>query len=224
MIWRRHHTYTWLTAPWTTAARHRRSEHGFTLHEVMIAAAIFTIGLLGLSSMQLTALKLNASAQLNTQLATVAQEKMEEILALPFNTPELQDTNPAVGADQETTYCALYPPEGLRACPRWEQGFVSAYPEPKTRKYCIVTQQTLGGSQCSDANFPPPILGSKVRWDVDVDRDPSTPKVQIAHVNLTASRKTEGKSQPKQICAQLTVLPLGVSCTLSFAILSLLPP
>lgn len=170
--------------------RWHRHDHGFTLMEVMIAVVIFAFGLLGFSSMQVAAIRLNTSAYINTQIATVAQEQMEALLTIPFdgmwlNVRALQDNDPTVG--QGTTYCVLYPPEGLRPC----QDRLARLPPG----YCVVQTQALAGSECSDANFAPPTSGFKVRWSVDIN--PPTGVAQIAHIQLTASRKTEGKGAPK---------------------------
>jgi hypothetical protein len=51
--------------------------------------------------MQIVAIQLNARAHITTQMTTVAQEQMEDLLSLAFtNTftdPLLQDNDPAVG-------------------------------------------------------------------------------------------------------------------------------
>ena len=64
---------------------------GFTMIEVMIAIVVLSVGLLGIASMQLTAVKDNAGANRLTESATLAQDKIEELMGLPFNDPDLQD-------------------------------------------------------------------------------------------------------------------------------------
>lgn len=192
MSWCRYYTSKRATAAWATDARHRHPEYGFSLVEVMIAVVIFSFGLLGFSSMQVMAIRLNTAAYISTQIATVAQEQMETLLTVPFNgtwldVRVLQDSNPTVG--QGTTYCVLYPPEGVRPCQ--DPSYTPA------SGYCVVKTQSLAESECSDASFPPPTLGSKVQWSVDIDPPGGT--TQIAHVALTASRKTEGKETPKAL-------------------------
>ena len=108
--------------------RYFHAESGFSLTEVMTAVVVFSLSLAGFSSMQITAIKLNARAYVTTQMTTVAQEQMEELLSLSFtNTftdPLLQDNDSAVG--QGTTYCVLYPPEGIRPCK--DPTFQTSYP------------------------------------------------------------------------------------------------
>ena len=175
------------------------AESGFSLTEVMTAVVVFSLSLAGFSSMQITAIKLNARAYVTTQMTTVAQEQMEELLSLSFtNTftdPLLQDKDSAVG--QGTTYCVLYPPEGIRPCK--DPTFQTSYPSSHDRQYCDVTLQPPGITTCADALFPPPTIGYKVQWTVDIDAfgsaDPNAAK--LAYIDLTVSRKTEGKQEGK---------------------------
>ena len=51
---------------------------GFTLVEVMIAIAIFSIGILAVAGMQTDASRLNRTAMLQTMAANVASEAMED--------------------------------------------------------------------------------------------------------------------------------------------------
>lgn len=179
--------------------RYFHAESGFSLTEVMTAVVVFSLSLAGFSSMQITAIKLNARAYVTTQMTMVAQEQMEELLSLSFtNTftdPLLQDNDSAVG--QGTTYCVLYPPEGIRPCK--DPTFQTSYPSSHDRQYCDVTLQPPGITTCADALFPPPTIGYKVQWTVDVDAfgsaDPNAAK--LAYIDLTVSKKTEGKQEGK---------------------------
>lgn len=63
----------------------RRSAHGFSLIEVMIALCIFSVGLLAIWSMHLTSIKGNASARGITDNVTVAAAKVEQLMALAYN-------------------------------------------------------------------------------------------------------------------------------------------
>src|SRR6266545_7983445 len=97
MGWFTHHIHTHLKASWCLGTRRRLSESGFSLTEVMAAVVVFSCGLVGLGSMQITAIKLNTGAHSTTQMATLGQEQMEKLLALPFTAPVLQDNAVAVG-------------------------------------------------------------------------------------------------------------------------------
>jgi type IV pilus assembly protein PilV len=56
-----------------------REKKGFTLLEVLITMVIFAIGLLGLASMQVMAIKGNSFGQQMTAASTLAQNQLEEM-------------------------------------------------------------------------------------------------------------------------------------------------
>jgi prepilin-type N-terminal cleavage/methylation domain-containing protein len=163
---------------------------GFSLSEVLTAVAVFALGLAGVSSMHITALKLNAKAHDTTQLATIIHQHMEHLLTLPMTDPGLQDTSLALG--QSTTYCVSYPPEGIRPCQ--DASFASAYQTKGVSAYCLMRSQGAGDTACSEASFPVPDVGYKVLWRVDIDTlgnaDPQA--MRLAYIDLTVSQKWAG--------------------------------
>ena len=70
-----------------------RNQYGFTLIEVMIAMVVFSVGLLGVATMQINAIGGNSFASGLTEAATIAQDKMEELMALDYDDPLLDDTD-----------------------------------------------------------------------------------------------------------------------------------
>ena len=60
-------------------------QSGFTILEVMIAISILAIGLLAVFSGQNMAIRGNDRASHLTEGMTLAQDKMEELLALPYD-------------------------------------------------------------------------------------------------------------------------------------------
>jgi type IV pilus assembly protein PilV len=62
---------------------------GYSLIEVLIAMAVFSIGILAIFSMQITATNGNALARGMTENYNCALDKVEELLALPFNDADL---------------------------------------------------------------------------------------------------------------------------------------
>lgn len=58
--------------------------HGFTLIEVMIALAIFSIGILGIYSLQISAIKGNSTAGKRTQAISWAANRAEILLETPY--------------------------------------------------------------------------------------------------------------------------------------------
>jgi prepilin-type N-terminal cleavage/methylation domain-containing protein len=66
------------------AKKRKNNTGGFTLVEIMIAISIFTIGILAIASMQISAINGNDSANNLTGATTWAQDKIEELLAIPY--------------------------------------------------------------------------------------------------------------------------------------------
>lgn len=66
-------------------AKKQLNNQGSSLMEVMIAMAIFVIGFLAVSSMQLMAIRGNAGAREATEAATRATSQLETLIALPYD-------------------------------------------------------------------------------------------------------------------------------------------
>jgi type IV pilus assembly protein PilV len=60
------------------------ASHGFTLIEVMIALAIFSFGILGIYSLQISAIKGNSAARNRTQAIAWAANRAEILLNTPY--------------------------------------------------------------------------------------------------------------------------------------------
>ncbi|NNF98468.1 MAG: prepilin-type N-terminal cleavage/methylation domain-containing protein [Desulfobacteraceae bacterium] len=74
--------------------RDTHRELGFSLIEIMIALAVLSIGILGVASMQLSASRGNTSAAKLTFLYTIAADRVEKLMGLPYDAPLLSGTNP----------------------------------------------------------------------------------------------------------------------------------
>ena len=70
------------------------SPYGFTLIEVMIALAIFSVGLLAIFSMHVSSIRGNALARGVTENATVAAGKVEQLMAMAYDDAELDPALP----------------------------------------------------------------------------------------------------------------------------------
>jgi prepilin-type N-terminal cleavage/methylation domain-containing protein len=69
----------------------RDGEAGFTLLEVIAAVSILTVGLLAVASMQTAAIQANDKAYRVTEGATWAQNRLETLMALPYDDPLLDN-------------------------------------------------------------------------------------------------------------------------------------
>jgi type IV pilus assembly protein PilV len=66
-------------------------EAGFTLLEVIVAISILTVGLLAVASMQTAAIRGNDAAYRVTESATWAQDRLEFLMALPYDNTALSN-------------------------------------------------------------------------------------------------------------------------------------
>ena len=66
---------------------------GFTLIEVLIVMAIFSIGILAFAAMQITSTKGNASARRITEATALAEKQIENLMLLTYDHADLDPTN-----------------------------------------------------------------------------------------------------------------------------------
>ena len=76
---------------------------GFTLMEVLIGLAIFSIGILGVAAMQISATNSNSSDGRVTSNITWAFDRVEELMALPYTHAALSAGNHSVTAGNLAT-------------------------------------------------------------------------------------------------------------------------
>ena len=69
--------------------RNRDSQFGFTMIEVMVALGILAFGILAVASMQTSSLSGTRTAHCVTEATTVAMDKVEDIMMLPYSDANL---------------------------------------------------------------------------------------------------------------------------------------
>jgi prepilin-type N-terminal cleavage/methylation domain-containing protein len=68
---------------------------GYTIIEVLIAMAIFTVGFLALATLQTKSIFQIAGSRIHTEATTMAVESLERLISLPYSHTELdQENNP----------------------------------------------------------------------------------------------------------------------------------
>lgn len=75
---------------------------GFTIIEVLIALAIFSIGILAVAALQITSIRGNSSAGIVTSNMTWAMDRVEELMALPYTDADLSAGDHSVAAGNLT--------------------------------------------------------------------------------------------------------------------------
>lgn len=68
-----------------------RSSSGFSLIEVLVAMALFAIGVLALAQMQIVSMSGNTASRRITGAATLAESKLEELKSLSYSNADLTD-------------------------------------------------------------------------------------------------------------------------------------
>jgi type IV pilus modification protein PilV len=73
----------------------KKHNRGYTLIEVLIALAIFSIGFLSLASVQIKSITQNASAKMYTEATAMTVDSLERLISLPYDHSDLnQENNP----------------------------------------------------------------------------------------------------------------------------------
>lgn len=80
-----------------------RTNDGFSLIEVIVAMVVLSVATLSLANLQIIAIRINSSANKLTQGVTLAEDKIEEYMALPFNDPNLNDTGDFIPCNDPIT-------------------------------------------------------------------------------------------------------------------------
>ncbi len=88
------------TTKYQVCTKYRHEDDGYTIIEVLVAIAIFAIGMLAIASMQIGATQGTTTARSNTELTALAEDQMERLTRLPFDDDDLvanHDGNSSTG-------------------------------------------------------------------------------------------------------------------------------
>lgn len=78
------------------------NESAFSLIEVMVALVVLSIGVLAVTSMQISSLRGNSRANTVTSVADWTASQIEQLMDLPYDDPLLNDTRPLQGLGANT--------------------------------------------------------------------------------------------------------------------------
>lgn len=70
----------------------KKDEKGFTIIEILVAIAIFSIGMLAVASLQITSINANTSARKISDVTILAENQIESLMSLAYNDSELDPT------------------------------------------------------------------------------------------------------------------------------------
>jgi len=82
--------------------REKSGQRGFTLIEVLIAMAIFSLGMLAVGTLQITSTNSNASARIHTEEYTWVVDRIEQLTGLDYDHGDLDPGDHTVDRDPYT--------------------------------------------------------------------------------------------------------------------------
>ena len=150
-----------------------QSERGFTLVEIMVATVILSIGLLASASMQLSAVRVNSSANGMTAATNLAQSSLEELMARQYTQAF---TDPDLIGD-EAVGGTLEPFTDSNSNGLWDFG----------ESYVDSNGNSVWDAAHVDPNPPP---GYTITWSVIDNRPVEHAKLIRIYVTQNGKKKT----------------------------------
>lgn len=111
---------------------------GLTLIEVMIALAVFAVGILAVASMQSVSMNSNSLAQKGMFDSVSAAGQLERILALPYTDPRLSDPDHGFSPDTPDHGPFTIPSTGSLI--EWE--VQDDFPAPGTKRITVTIRKS----------------------------------------------------------------------------------
>ena len=111
-------------------------QHGFTIIEVLAAMALFMLGILSLTGLQMACIRGNAAARIQTEATAIAVQRIEQLQMLPQDHTDLDvKGNPhELKTNQHCCYRV-----------RWEVMEMGAHPSPKIVRVTVVPENPFNG-------------------------------------------------------------------------------
>ncbi len=113
----------------------KENERGFTIVEVMMALSILVIGILGIAVLQVSSINSNASAKGSTEGYTWAMDRVENLMNLPYDHPDLNvgSNGPIISPDNAyeikwtvAESAVIQRTKNIHVVVEWTWGFSSA--------------------------------------------------------------------------------------------------
>jgi len=126
------------------------NQQGFTLIEILIAITIFSIGILAVATMQVSAIKGNSFANGLTEAVTLAQDKMEELMSLDYGDNDLLDDiapNGVAGLAETANADGSNPGQGTNARYNVFWNIADNTPFTHTKTISVITTWTEEGRE-----------------------------------------------------------------------------
>jgi type II secretory pathway pseudopilin PulG len=125
---------------------------GQSITEVIIAMFIFSVGILGVTHMQVSSMRGNSRAIKLTNAIQLASKQMEEIMIMVYDDPRLSDddNDGAPGLNDDSTADEVHPGNPIKAGDTAEQyniywNVAVDWPLPNAKTIRVIVQWNEGG-------------------------------------------------------------------------------
>ena len=130
----------------------RSTATGQSILEVIIAMGIFSIGILGITHMQVSSMRGNSRAIKLTNAIQLASQQMEEIMIMVYDDPRLSDDDNdcAAGLNDDSTADEAHPDNPIKAGDTGEPyniywNVAVDWPLPNSKTIRVIVQWNEGG-------------------------------------------------------------------------------